>query len=378
MIGHSVRLADALLHLPIRVEPLVDWSKGRGYPWNPLTVLGGGHSCDATQQARWNMSGTFAKNIPIGSTGINSRGCRVRVRMAVTALGIGTEILPAGVYSVTSTVPGENSIQISGASFETDCIGQTFPTARSFPSLARMTYRQQTEKLVTEAVPDATFKWDGLQDTKPMPVLQVDSDRWGTIDGPMSSSSIMGALGGEMFCNSYGAFQARPVPTIDGPVVGEILRGESLIEPSVTEDRDGVYNLIVLTATPADGSKVIGPVFSWDRDPSSRTYAGPDPLNHPELAGLFGIHPYRYDNPLIPDTGLGKTAADALLSLTLGSHEVVSVDALYCPFYEAGDIIAVPNARGIMSPKLIDIATWTWGSDKVSYATRSPKEDIPT
>lgn len=377
MIGHSARLEWALTHLPINVQTLVDWSPGRGQDWHPLTVISGQHASDVTQQYRWNCSGVFAKTYPVGITGINALGCRMRVRQAITAMGFGMEILPAGVYSITSLSNDENTLSLTGQSFETDCIDSTFPVARSFPSASRMTYRQQAEALILEAVPDATFIWDdAIGYDQPMPSMQVDSDRWGTIDGARNSSSILTSLGADGFCNSTGAFQFALTPTLLDAPVGTIQRGETLITPSLTQDRSGVSNLIVVTGTPADGSAVIGPVFVWDNDPTSITYAGPDPVNSPGKAGNFGVKPYTYDNPLITSEGQAKITGQGLLSKTLGAHETVSADARYNPYYEAGDVVAIENEAGILIPRLIDSIQTTWGSAKMSMSTRSPKEDV--
>lgn len=369
---------DAVLHLPIKVEPLVDWSRGRGTPWNPLDVVSGGHSSDATQTTRWTTSGVFVGGeYPIGSTGIHAKGCRMRVRQKVTAAGFGSLIVPAGVYSITSVVEAWNNLSLTGDSFETDCIDSTFPTARSFPSTSQQTLRTQAEGLILEAVPDATFIWDDtLQADLPMPTMQVDSDRWGTVDGNQASTSILRSIGGIAFCNSFGAFQFAPVPSLGANPIGSITRGETMILPQSTSDRQGVYNLIVVTGTPAAGGATIGPCFAWDSDPTSDTYAGPDPLNHPELAGNFGVKPYRYDSPLITDTGQGTNVAQALLRTGLGAHEVITADAAYNPFYEAGDTVAIQNNSGILVPRLLDTVATTWFEAKVSLTTRSPKEDL--
>lgn len=378
MIGHTQRVAAALLTLPVQVTPIVDWSRGRGYPWQPLRVVSGSHTIDATQQVRWQTSGVFMKDYRLGSSGIDSEGCRMRVQQELNIFGFGKFLVPAGVYSITEVDGTDDATcTLDGSSFETDCIDSTFPVARSFPSLSTMTMRQQAEALILEAVPDATFIWDDtLQYVQPMPAMQVDSDRWATVDGAKGAASIAGALGAEVFCNSFGAFHFRAVPTLNGPVVGTVQRGETLIEPSATQDRQGVFNVAVVTGTPADGGATIGPAFSWDNDPTSRTYAGPDPINHPEKAGLFGVKPYRYDNPLITSVGQGGTAGKALLSVGLGAHEVVTVDARFNPFYEPGDILVVPNLSGSPAPKLIDTISITWGAEKMSMATRSPKEDL--
>lgn len=378
MIAHSTRLAAALLDLPITVETLVDWSPGRGKSWYPLAVISGGHSSDATQQYRWNCSGVFEKgDYPIGATGIHTKGCRLRVNQKVSAMGFGSEILSAGVYSIVSIANGTTNFGLTAQSFETECIDQTFPTSRNFPSTSGMTMRQQAEKLITEAVPDASYIWDDdLLYNTAMQTMQQDTDRWGTVDGARTDSSIMGSLGGVAYCTSFGAFRFSKTPTLNQTPAGIIRRGETLISPSVSDDRTNVFNMVVVTGTPADGSAVIGPVIVWDDDPTSLTYAGPDPINHPELAGDFGVRPYRYDSPLIKSTGQAKTTGKSLLASVLGVHQVVTADARYNPFYEAGDVSLIENESGVLVPYLLDVVATTWGSAKMTLTTRSPKEDL--
>lgn len=376
MISHSSQLEQALIsNQPMKVDTLVDWSAGPGAEWQPLRVISGSHASDMTQTTRWNANGVFATgDYPLGA--IHSYGCRMRVRQAVSVFGFGTFTLPAGVYVVTSVQQNRTTLQIQGYSLEEDVIASTFPVARTFPTVSGWTMRKQVELLITEAVPDAVFSWsEALAYNTVMSSMQVDSDRWATISGTTKDASILGSLGGIGFCDATGMFTLNPIPTMSAAPVWSVKSG-TMVSPQNVQDRAGVFNLLVVTGTPANGGATIGPVFVWDKEPSSATYAGPDPVNHPELAGPYGVKPIRYDNPLITDTAQGLTAGKGLLAQYLGAHEVLTVDSRYCPFIEAGDVIAAEDNGGTLRPHLLDTVTTTWGAAKTTLVTRSPKENI--
>lgn len=378
MLSHSDRLDRAIEDgSPLRISPIVEWSPGRGSPWYPLQPLSGSHTQDRTSQTRWTFTGAFAKTVPVGEGGLHPYGCRARISVSVSLLRSSPEIIPAGQYVITAATETRTSIQLTGASYEQDVIDSILPVPRTLPEGFGYTFRTQAEKLITEAVPDAYFAWDDrLAYDRAMPQLQADSDRWGTISGKQDASSITGALGAEAYCNAFGAFTFAPVPTFTDAPVWQIRDGQALIEPSAAYDRDNVRNLVVVTGSPGDGSVAVGPAYAWDNEPTSLTYAGPDPLHSPALAGPYGVKPVRYDSPLVTDDYQAYTAAKALLSDYIGLHKTVAFITRYHPCLEAGDVTAVERLDHRMEPHLLDTIAYDWATGKATCAARTTKTEV--
>lgn len=378
MIPHSAQLDQALLSgTPLRITPLLDWSPDWS-TWYPLEVISGSHTQDRTSQVRWTCNATVAKTATVGYEGIHPYGCRLRLRLAVSALRSSPEIIPAGLYSVTDVTENFDNLTLQGASFEQDVMDSTFPVARNLPDNRTMTFRRQAEALVTEAVPDARFYWDeALPYAAGMPAVSVDSDRWSVVQGQTGAASIATALGADIFCDASGAFTAVHRPSLSSPPVWEISENaQTKISNTFEYNRQNVNNLIVVTGTPADGSAPIGPIFVWDDDPLSVTYAGSDPVNSPQLAGHFGVKPYRYDSSLITTDRQGWTVGKAILADLIGESKTVSFTARFHPCQEAGDVVTVRRSASLTERHLVDSVSYTWASGAASYATRSTKEDV--
>lgn len=378
MLTHSDRLARAMVDgTALQIQPVLEWSPD-WKTWYPLTVVSGQHTQDRTSTTRWTLSATVAKTVTVGFEGLHAYGCRLRLRIAVYFLGSSPEYLPAGMYSVTSVVENTNNLVIDGASFEQDVIDSQFPVARNLPDSRSMTYRRQAEKLITEAVPDARFNWDERLDYRTgMVSMAVDSDRWAVIHGTSSDASIATALGADALCDASGAFTFTRRPSLlDDPVWTVSEDNRTKLASAVAYDRGGVYNLVVITGTPADGSNAVGPIFVWDDDPRSKTYAGPNPIKQPELAGHFGVKPYKYDSPLIINDRQAWRVGKAILADAMGESKTLTLTGRYHPAQESGDVIVVSRLDGRYERHIVDAISYSWGTGASSYTTRSTKQEI--
>jgi hypothetical protein len=148
------------------------------------------------------------------------------------------------------------------------------------------------------------------------------------------------------------------------------------ISASFAYDRQNVFNLISVSGTPADGSAPVGPIFVWDDDVNSKTYAGPDPIGHPELAGHFGVKPYRYDSPLIVSDRQAWQVGRAILADLVGESKTLSLTGRYHPCQEAGDVIIVSRLDGRQERHVVDSISYTWASGVAAYTTRSTKQEL--
>jgi hypothetical protein len=282
------------------------------------------------------------------------------------------------MYSVTSVTESFNNLGIAGSSFEQDVIESTFPVVRNLPDSRWMTYRRQAEKLITEAVPDARFVWDPrLSMDASMVELTVDSDRWSVVHGQANDASVATALGADALCDASGAFAFVPRPSLANSPVWTVSEDtQTKIASSAAYDRQGVYNLVVVTGTPADGGATIGPVIVWDDDPNSPTYAGPNPLKHPEQAGRFGVKPFRYDSPLIVSERQAWQVGHALMADLIGEAKTVAFTGRFHPCQEAGDVVLITRFDGRLENHLVDSISYSWATGAASYTTRSTKQEV--
>lgn len=378
MLAHSERLARMLADgTPLQIQPVLDWSPDWS-TWYPLSVLSGNHTQDRTSTVRWGLNATLAKTVPVGFDGIHPYGCRLRLQLAISFLGSSPEYVPAGMYSVTSVTENFNNLTVTGASFEQDVIETTFPVARNLPDNRAMTYQRQAEKLITEAVPDARFLWDPrLSRYADMVTMSVDSDRWSVIHGQANDASVATALGADALCDASGAFAFVQRPSLADAPSWTISEGtQTKISSTFAYDRQNVFNLVAVTGTPADGGSPVGPIFVWDDDPHSATYAGTDPVLHPEQAGHFGVKTYRYDSPLITSDRQAWQVGKAILADLVGESKTVSFTGRYNPCQEAGDVVLITRSDGRLENHLVDSLNYTWASGAVAYTTRSTKQEV--
>lgn len=365
---------------PVLLYPRVQWSPD-WTTWYPLRPISGSHTQDRGQQTRWSFSGKFQRDYQVGSAPgqIHPYGCRAKIDIGIKTLRNGTFWVPAGRYMITQAARSDDqlSIDLQGQSYETEVIDTGFVKARNLPDKAKMDYRRQTEVLITEAVPDAQFYWDPSLVTNytiPKQTLDTSSGRWDWIDGTNQSYSVMGAIGAEASCNAAGYFQFLPVPTLDRAPVGSVPRNGAQVQPSVQLDRDQVYNLVIATGDSTDGNTSIGPAYAWDDDPSSLTYAGPDPLRKPGSGtGRYGLKPIAYSNSLIKNNDQAGRAAAALLANYLGAHYSVQVSTRFTPAWEVGDVISFERDPGWWERHVLDSITYNWGDAVGQVLTRTPK-----
>lgn len=374
MLNFPTWLVPAL-NDPYQLIPRIEWSPDWS-TWYPLRPLTGSHSQDRTQQNRWTFSGSFAKDYPVSAEGIHPYGPRARIFLGVKTIRNPVFWFPQGNYSIDTAGEDQSSIQLTGASFELDVSQADFVKTRRIPDRRIESYKAQTETLITEAVPDARFYWDSrLAMDDFCPIAYLSTGRWSVVDGTDTDISIMGALGGEAYCDANGAFRFVPVPTLADAPVWRVAKGGALVTLGRTFDRDSVFNVVSAGGDAADGSTSIGPIYAWDADPTSVTYAGIDPVNRPGVgAAKFGVKPFVYTNSLIRNDTQAGTAARAQLANRLGLHYGLTLTSRFHPGVEAGDVIEVENYEDRIERHLLDTISYQWGAASMDCTVRSPKE----
>lgn len=366
---------EASLNHPYQIIPRIEWSPD-WETWFPLRPLSGSHQQSRTQQTRWTCSGTFVKDYTVGERGLHPYGPRMRIFLGIKAVRQPVIWIPQGQYSITSAEEDESAISLGGSSFETDVIDTDFVQVRRIPDRRNLSYRTQAEILIREAVPDARFYWDErLNYNEPIPTAYFNEGRWSVIDGRDQDISIMGALGGEAYCDASGGFHFVPTPTLDDAPVWRVGKGGALVSQTRSFDRAGVFNVVGAGGDSSDGQKSVGPVWAWDDEPTSITYAGVNPVIRPGVgAAKFGVKPMHYSNALIENEVQAGIAARAQLANALGLHYAVSLTSRYHPGVEAGDVIESETYDDRIERHLLDTISYTWGAADLSCEVRSPKE----
>jgi hypothetical protein len=98
-------------------------------------------------------------------------------------------------------------------------------------------------------------------------------------------------------------------------------------------------NVVVISSSASNDADKFGTQVVWDGgDPTSATYAGPDPINHPELAGPFGVAVDFFDTPLPLTNAQVTQAAWARLASKLGISSTATLTQTPNPNYDAGDV----------------------------------------
>lgn len=360
------------LTTPHRLAVDVAYSNDRGMTWIPMQVVSGSVTADRTSQVRWACTLTLTPDTPTGLDGISPYGTRLRVRRGVQPLRGSPEWVPLGIHRVnTVTTATDGTVSVDGASMEQQVSDTRLLTPQTLGGGSGDSAVTMVEQLIREAVPDASFEWRVNGDGTVAQVHQ-DTDRWGLIDGDADSVSIARSLGAEVYCNGSGTWVIAPTPTLYDDPVWSVGRGLALVDEQTDLSRDGVYNVVVATGESTDTSSVpVGPGLAWDNDPMSPTYAGPDPVHHPELAGPFGVIARFYSSSLLTSLSGCQVAAQSLIADALGLAKTVGFETLINPALEPGDVVLVERDDGSYENHLIDSFTIDLTAASMACATRA-------
>jgi hypothetical protein len=131
-----------------------------------------------------------------------------------------------------------------------------------------------------------------------------------------------------------------------------------------------------VTGDSGDGSTPIGPVYAWDDDPNSLTYAGPDPVSDPLAPQRLELWHVRlrvqhYSSAVITTVAQAHDIARAKLANSLGVQASLSLTTVCNPALEAGDVIEAETEPGVWERHLIDSLSYTLGASSMQMETRT-------
>ncbi|MFI8853690.1 phage tail protein [Streptomyces sp. NPDC053499] len=370
--------AQRAIYGPARRPVRAEWSNDGGTSWAPAQVSAGKVTPDRTAECRYTASAELV-DVPIGRTGINTVSTQVRLWQGLAGARMAPEWIPAGRYVVDRVRRTRRGAQCELLGREDAIRSAAFPKARQVgPDTAGALVPQ----LVAEALPGAPVSWqDGVDPGTLVPAFTVDEDRWQALssgtDNSGTSTGIAAAIGGEVYADARGVITMAPVPTLSDPVVWQIPHGLAVVgTPSEEQTAEGLANVWAISGDGGDGSEAVGPVFVWDDDPNSLTYAGPDPIEDPlapQRLGLTGVRLWveRYSSPLITSTAQAYTVGRAKLADSLGVQSSLSFEAVCHPGLEPGDVVEVEIEPGRWERHIIDSCPYDLGAASMTCTTRT-------
>ncbi|MEV8396241.1 phage tail protein [Streptomyces sp. NPDC057596] len=358
---------------PVRAE----WSNDGGKTWAPVGFGSGQVTPDRTAEVRYSASVELV-DAPRGRHGINSVATEIRLFQGVKVPRLDVAWIPAGRYAIDRLRRTRTGVTLDLLGREDIVRAATLPTARTIgPDSARAC----AEQLLGEALPGTSAAWrPGAKADTPLPAFVVDEDRWAAVSGGTDTSGaatgIAASLGAEVFMDARGIPVFAPVPTLTDPVVWEIPRHLVTAEPSDEETSENLKNLWAVSGDSGSGDAVIGPVFRWDADPGSLTYAGPDPIGDPLAPQRLGlphvrVRTGRYASALITTLEQAGDVAAAQLADSLGVQASLSFTAVSNPALEPGDVVLVEVEAGVWERHLIDSCPYTLGGVSMTCQTRT-------
>ncbi|MDT0381438.1 phage tail protein [Streptomyces sp. DSM 42041] len=354
-----------------------EYSNDGGVTWLPARCGDGTVTPDRTAECRYSADVELL-DVTLGAAGINTEATQVRLFQGIAGPRMDVEWIPAGVYVVDGVKRTRLGAKLDLLGLEEPIRSASFPTART---VGPDTAGDLVPALVGEALPATPVSWRrGVDQATPVPRFVVDEDRWAALSGGTDESGtqtgIAAALGAECWVDARGVFTMAPIPTLADPVVWRVPYGLAMVEPAEEQSAEGVVNLWVVTGDGGDGTATVGPVFVWDDDPNSLTYAGPDPIEDPlapQRLGLSGVRlrVERYSSPLITSTGQAYNVGRARLADSLGVQSSLSFTAVCNPALEPGDVVDVEVRPGEWQRHIIDSCPYALGGASMSCTTRT-------
>jgi hypothetical protein len=375
--------AAVLAALPgaVRRPYRADWSNDGGRTWTDCDLQAGSAQVNAsrTAETRYTATATLT-GAPAGASGINPISTNVRLWQGIQLPRSETVWFPAGRYTVGRPRATRTGLEVELSGIEDEIRDAGLPTARTVgPGAARTL----VETLVGEALPGVPVAWRaGVNPDTLVPQVLAEDTRWAVLssgtDSSGTSTGIVEALAAELFADARGVITIAPVPTLADPVMWRIGRGAGgvLIEPQAEQSSEGLANVWAVTGDAGSGDAVIGPAYAYDQDPTSLTYAGPDPIGDPlapQRLGLWHVRlrVQRYSSAVITSLAQAYDVAQAKLADSLGVQYSLSLTAACNPALEPGDVIEVETEPDVWERHLVDSLSCTLGAASMSLTTRT-------
>lgn len=251
------------------------------------------------------------------------------VKRGVRFLNGQVELLTIGVFVITGKAidADEGRVTLTGSDRMLRIVDDRFEKPRkpgSNPSTV-----QAIRLLIQETIPGITVTAAaGVVDRPYNGRAVFEEDRAAAVRDMALS------IGCEVFAASNGTFTIKRVPKLGDPTVHTFMGvgpNSVLVSASDEEDRDGVYNAVVVRSQPTDPNVTPISVTVRDNGASSPTKWG----------GTFGKKARFYTSPLIESTAQALDTGRAILADSVGHKATVAFGTVPDPRTEAGDVVNI-------------------------------------
>lgn len=356
MLPSSTTYKQAI-HRPHKTAFTVDLLNGPGGEVLAYGVPVWGGSITANLTHRVTRSGTFTVG-PEFWPGEDGNGLLTpvstvaRVRAGIRYGDGSTELFPIIVGRVGDlTRNDDGSVTARVDDLAADVIEVRFEQPRASENVPITT---QIERLILEALPEATFGADDVTDAQ-TPSLVWDEDRGDALD------KLAEAVGGRWFTLGDGSFVVRQYAYDVGTPVQDVWDGDGGLLTSATPSltRDGAANSVTVVVERFDGGTPFR-VTVRDTTVGSPTFYG----------GPFG-RPSKVIKVQTPLTlGEATTFARAQLNASTALLSQWRIECVPDFTLEPGDTIRA-RSRNVRSTQLIDSITYPLGPGTMSLGTRA-------
>lgn len=376
MLPMPQRVIDAL---PTAARPKrAEWSNDGGVTWTPAKVGSAKTGPDRKAECRYSGSAELL-DVPVGRDGINTVATQVRMFQGIKGPRMDNPFwVPAGVYVVDRARRTRLGVSLELLGLEDVIRSADFVRARNFGPAPASSI---VPILAGEALPTTPIAWrEGINPDQMIPKFLAAEDRWQALssgtDSAGAGTGIAAALGGEIYVDARGVLTLGPVPTLDDPVVWRIPHGQALVQAAEEQTAEGLVNVWKIMGDGGDGKPTVGPIWVWDDDPTSLTYAGPDPVRDPlapQRLGLSGVRVrvQHYTSPLITSVGQAYVVGRAKLADSLGIQASLSFTSLCHPGLEAGDVVEVEIEPDRWERHLLESCPYELGGISMACTTRT-------
>lgn len=272
------------------------------------------------------------------------------------------ELAPVGrfrIEAVTDDLSQAGVVSITAPDLTARVIDDRFMTPRA--GNAGATIVAQITALIQETIPNAAvFDSSGSTATVPSGIVW-ERERWDAIE------ELGTSIGCTVYCDPEGNWRIEPVSSLSSPALWIVNAGTNavLLGGTRSATRDGVFNVVVASSSPTDGT---APVYAiaQDTDPASPTY----------VSGPYGRVPRFYSSPLLTTTIQAQAAAQTILDRSLGVRGALALTTMVNPALEVGDRIDVALPSGEIQRCIADGFTVPLTPDgSMPIANRSTTED---
>ncbi|MFD8937332.1 DUF5047 domain-containing protein [Streptomyces sp. NPDC059578] len=373
--------AGVLEHLAAARRPVrAELSADGGRTWRPVRVAAGGEvRPDRGAECRYSASVELL-DVGLGRDGVSVEAARVRLWQGLAPPRMDTVWVPAGVYVVDSADRTRHGTAVGLLGLEDIIRGAKLPVPRT---IGPTTARAIVPELVAEALPGAIVSWrNGVDPDLTVPQIVIEEERWGALsagsDSAGGATGIAQQIGAELFADAAGVITVAPIPVVDldAPPVWRVPYGHVRVDSAESTSAEGLVSLWSVTGDGGDGGAAIGPVHTWDDDPTSPTYAGPDPVTDPLAPQRLGlthvrVRAQRHSSPLITSHAQAVLVGRALLADSLGAQATLTFTGLCNPALEPGDLVDVEPEPGRWERHVVNSCPFTLGGIVQSCTTRT-------